>query len=146
MGHENSKILIVEDDLFVATTLQCVLEDGNIEFLTAYSIKEARKILGMSAVNMIILDRILPDGDGVELLIKMRADSALKMIPVIILSGKREVLDQVYGLDQGADDYIIKPFSVVELKARVDTLLRRAQKFFTPPGKAFFHERKPSEY
>ena len=140
MEHVNIKILIVEDDLFLAATLQCVLEGGSCELLLADSIGEARKVLEKTVVDMVILDRMLPDGDGVELLMRMRADSALKMIPVLILTGKREVCDQVYGLDQGADDYMIKPFSMAELKTRVSVLLRRARNFVAPMDETFSPE------
>ncbi len=133
MGHNNARILIIEDDTIVAGMLRRILKGRDVEFLLAGTIARAEEILKGPAVDIIILDRMLPDGDGVELLKKLKTTPALKKIPVMILSGRTEVLDQVAGLDMGADDYMGKPFSVPELKARVDTLLRRAQKFFVPP-------------
>jgi DNA-binding response OmpR family regulator len=109
-----------------------VLKGGDVEFLLSNSIAQAAKLLESSVVDMIILDRMLPDGDGVELLKKLRRTPALKKIPILILSGRAETLDQVTGLDLGADDYMTKPFSTLELKARVDALLRRSRKFAAP--------------
>jgi len=132
MAYDNTKILIVEDDALVAESLRRVLKSGDVEFLLSNSIAQAEELLESSVVDMIILDRMLPDGDGVVLLKKLRMTPALKKIPVLILSGRAETLDQVTGLDLGADDYMTKPFSAPELKARVDALLRRARKFASP--------------
>ena len=132
MAYDNTKILIVEDDTFVAESMRRVLKGGDVEFLLSNSIAQAEKLLESSVVDMIILDRMLPDGDGVELLKKLRRTPALKKIPILILSGRAETLDQVTGLDLGADDYMTKPFSTLELKARVDSLLRRSRKFAAP--------------
>lgn len=136
MGHGNTKILIVEDDPLIAEILQGILKSADVDVLLADSIAQAEELLERSAVDMIILDRKLPDGDGVELLQKLKKVPALQKIPVLILSGRTEVPDQVAGLDLGADDYMSKPFSVPEFKARVSTLLRRAQKFVSPPADA----------
>jgi len=119
----------VEDDKILADTLKRVLQGRGSGFLFAASLAEASDILESSTVHLVILDRVLPDGDGVELLKKMKAAPALNKVPVLILSGKTDVPDQVAGLDLGADDYMSKPFSVHELQARVDVLLRRAKKF-----------------
>ena len=129
MGRGGIKILIVEDDTLVCNLLQGVLEGTNVEFLLANSLAQADSFINNSVVDVVILDRILPDGDGVSLLKKLKLSPVMKNIPVLILSGKTEVLDQVEGLDLGADDYMCKPFSVDELRARVYTLIRRAQKF-----------------
>ena len=129
MGHDNATILIVEDDSGISETLRQILVGRNVEFLLADSLAKARDIIGKSEVSIIILDRVLPDGDGVGLLKELKTTPALNKIPVMILSGKTEVSAQVEGLDLGADDYMSKPFSVPELKARVDALLRRSKKF-----------------
>ncbi|MFA6435451.1 MAG: response regulator [Elusimicrobiales bacterium] len=133
MAHDDAKILIVEDDTLVAETLARILKGRNVGFLLAGSIAQAEKFLESSSVDIVILDRMLPDGDGVKLLEKMKAKPALRKVPVLILSGRTAAPDQIAGLDMGADDYMSKPFSVPELKARVDVLLRRAQKFVSPP-------------
>ncbi len=123
------KILIVDDEKVLAVALGLMLSEQKAEILTAGSLKEAGAVLDKGPVDLVILDRTLPDGDGVELLIRLRKEPGLKKVPVLILSGKTRNDDQVDGLDLGADDYMTKPFSVPELRARVDTLLRRARKF-----------------
>jgi len=129
MTMDQKKILIVEDEEMVAKTLSHMLREQKAEMLTAGTIKEADKVLDKGPVDLIILDRLLPDGDGVELLMRLKKDPVLKKVPVLILSGKSENMEKVEGLDLGADDYMAKPFSVVELRARVNTLLRRAKEF-----------------
>ena len=129
MTTDAKRILIVEDEEVLAKALGRILREYKTKMLTAGSIKEANAILTAGPVDIIILDRMLPDGDGVELLLRLKKESPLKNIPVLILSAKSEDLDKIDGLDLGADDYMAKPFSVVELRARVRTLLRRAHKF-----------------
>lgn len=77
---------------------------------------------------MLILDIMLPDEDGLSILKKLRADDKTKNIPVILVTAKSTELDTVKGLDMGADDYIAKPFGVMELVSRVKALLRRTEK------------------
>ena len=79
-----------------------------------------------------ILDRNLPDGDGVDLLAEIRADDKLSATPIIILTAKKDVADKVMGLRTGADDYVAKPFNTEELVARVGALLRRTGKSTEP--------------
>lgn len=123
------RILIVEDEKFTVKVLTQVLREQETEVQAAGSLKEAGEMLAKGPVDLVILDRILPDGDGVKLLLRMREVPAYAHIPVMILSGKDKEEDQVDGLDLGADDYITKPFSVVDVRARVNVLLRRAKKF-----------------
>ena len=78
--------------------------------------------------SMLILDIMLPDEDGLSILKKLRADDKTKNIPVILVTAKSTELDTVKGLDMGADDYIAKPFGVMELVSRVKALLRRTEK------------------
>ena len=77
---------------------------------------------------MLLLDIMLPDDDGLSILKKLRADDKTKNIPVILVTAKSTELDTVKGLDMGADDYIAKPFGVMELVSRVKALLRRTEK------------------
>jgi DNA-binding response OmpR family regulator len=123
------RILIVEDEKLTSKLLVKILTERLLEPLPAASLKEAALILQQGPVDLILLDRILPDGDGVKLLLKLREQPAFKHVPVLILSGKDTAADQADGLDLGADDYMTKPFSMLELRARVDALLRRAEKF-----------------
>ena len=123
------RILIVEDEKMTVKILTQMLKEQKTEVQAAGSLKEAGEILAKGPIDLVILDRILPDGDGVKLLVQMREVPAYTQIPVMILSGKDKETDQVDGLDFGADDYITKPFSIVDVRARVNVLLRRAQKF-----------------
>jgi two-component system alkaline phosphatase synthesis response regulator PhoP len=84
------------------------------------------------APELLILDRNLPDGDGVDLLAEIRADAKLGSLPIIILTAKKDVADKVTGLRTGADDYVAKPFNTEELVARVGALLRRSGKSEEP--------------
>ena len=81
-----------------------------------------------SLPDLIILDRLLPDGDGIQLCEAIRSDPELQSLPVLMLTCKDEIEDKVLGLKLGADDYLTKPFEPDELKARVDALFRRTQK------------------
>lgn len=123
------KVLIVEDEQLTSRVICRVLEEHRLEPLPAATLKEAALVLQKGPVDLIILDRTLPDGDGAKLLLKLREQPSFRQIPVLILSGRDAASDQADGLDLGADDYMTKPFSLVELRARVDALLRRAGKF-----------------
>jgi len=129
MKKNKKRILIVEDEALTSRIICKVLEEHRLEPLPAATLKEAALILQQGPVDLILLDRSLPDGDGAKLLQKLREQPAFKQVPVLILSGRDTASDQADGLDLGADDYMTKPFSLVELRARVDALLRRAGKF-----------------
>ncbi|MBI4801719.1 MAG: response regulator transcription factor [Elusimicrobia bacterium] len=118
------KILIVEDDPTVLEILKDCFNDGHRTF-TASSLKEAREQLKKSRPDFMILDRGLPDGDGLELCAEIRKDPKYQSLPVLMLTGKAETGDKVLGLKLGADDYLAEPFELAELKARVEALLRR---------------------
>lgn len=122
-------ILIVEDEPIVAGLLVKILAGNGVRISTAGTIEEARALLDKEHFDIVILDRMLPDGDGVELFKKIKQTPALKRLPVLILSGKDHPLDQSEGLSLGADDYMTKPFAPEELRVRVSALLRRASKF-----------------
>jgi DNA-binding response OmpR family regulator len=118
-----SRILIVDDapdvQLIVKASLgrDCVVT-------AAQSAAEAYEILGKSKFDLILLDVTLPDDDGFKFCVTLKNSGALRDIPIIFLSGKSEVVDKVMGLSLGASDYITKPFSPVELRARVEARLR----------------------
>lgn len=116
----------------------CVEDDDNIRELTVYALKQnGFEIEGFSCAeelfsalktelpDLILLDIMLPDTDGLEILSLLRANDETENLPVIMLTAKSGELDKVKGLDGGADDYITKPFSVMELISRVKALLRR---------------------
>ena len=120
--------------------LVAVLEDDDdIRALVAASLKKERfrvrehpdgkgflSSLAAERPDLIVLDVMLPDTDGFEICRRIRADSALASIPVIILTARAEEADRILGLELGADDYVVKPFSPKELTARVKAVLRRA--------------------
>lgn len=116
------KILIVEDDLSLSNGIAIALKDSNISFSQAESLKSAWAAINNTVFDLIILDLNLPDGNGLDFLKELRSTSS---IPVIILTAKDMETDIVSGLELGADDYITKPFSLMVLRARVQTQLRK---------------------
>ena len=129
MKQKAKRILIVEDEAIVARLVAKILKSRDVHISTAGSIKETEELLDKESFDIIIMDRMLPDGDSVHIFQKLKDSPKLKLLPVLILSGKIRATEQVEGLDLGADDYMTKPFSPQELRARVETLLRRAEKF-----------------
>ena len=121
-----NKILSVEDDPAIQELLKEIFSEETAVYLSAFTLEEAYKLLEQHRPDIILLDRMLPDGDGTELCLKARNDPRLRSVPILMLTSKGEVTDKVLGLRTGADDYLTKPFAEAELRARVDTLLRRA--------------------
>ncbi|MBS1960485.1 MAG: response regulator transcription factor [Bdellovibrionales bacterium] len=115
-------VLLVEDERALADTLLLSLEKLKYECTWAKNLCEARKQLSQHQFDFWILDRNLPDGDGVSLL----AENPARTAHVLILSAKAEVSERVKGLKAGADDYLSKPFSFAELNARLEALSRRS--------------------
>ena len=120
--------------------IYCVEDDDSIRELICYALKSGGyqaegfaesgdfwRRMEESTPRLVLLDIMLPGEDGMQLLHKMKNDAAQRNIPVIILTAKTTELDKVAGLDAGADDYITKPFSVLELLSRVRAVLRRSQ-------------------
>jgi DNA-binding response OmpR family regulator len=119
---QNAKLLIVDDEKSILDYVGLGLKYEGFPFFTAASCAEARKRLGEEEVDLVVLDRMLPDGDGLSLCQWIKES---KGIPVLLLSALGEVEDRVEGLNSGADDYLPKPFQFVELVARIRALLRR---------------------
>ncbi len=117
----DNKILIVEDDVALNNGIFLALKSDN-NILQAYTINEAKQKIKSNEFNLIILDVNLPDGNGIDLLSEIRKTS---LIPVIILTANDMEIDIVTGLELGADDYITKPFSLMVLRARVNTQIRK---------------------
>jgi len=116
-------ILIVEDDQILANQLQEILGKEQSQSLLAATIKEAKLALEERDFDLVLLDWNLPDGDGIELL---RSWRSIKLpTPVLVLSAKSSINERVYALDAGADDYLCKPYSNLELLARIRALGRR---------------------
>jgi len=115
------KILVVEDDREIRAMMQSSLSVEGFDVQTAVSLSEARALLQHAPPDVIVLDLGLPDGDGVELVQQVRQQQTL---PIIIVSARHQEAQKIRMLDAGADDYLVKPFSVGELLARIRVALR----------------------
>lgn len=120
------RIIVVDDDPVVVSLVADVLEGAGYEVLSADTAAKGRALIEQGGADLLILDRKLPDGDGMALCVEMRTKPDLKDVPVLFLSAKAAVEERISGLRSGGDDYLIKPFDLEELYARVDALLRRA--------------------
>ena len=121
-----AQILVVEDQAATSELIREVLTDEGCEIQTVDTLAKARKSLQRALPDLMVLDRALPDGDGIDLLKDLRGEDRSARLPVLILTAQNAVSDKVTGLREGADDYITKPFNTEELVARVEALLRRA--------------------
>lgn len=120
-------IVIVEDDESIRTMLDYYFKSLNHEVLSFESGEAMFDALGASVPELFILDIMLPGMDGLEILRRLRAQRKTAQTPVIMLTARAAEMDKVAGLEQGADDYIAKPFGLMELQARVKAVLRRTQ-------------------
>ena len=118
------RILVVDDDRAMREGLERVLRRDGYEVVVAADGQSARSLLAGSPPDAVVLDLGLPDSDGVEICRALRR--AGDRTPVLMLTARDAVADRVAGLDAGADDYVVKPFALEELRARVRALLRRA--------------------
>lgn len=118
-------IFIVEDDVNIREIERYALKNSNYEVEEFESGKELFARLEEKQPALILLDIMLPEEDGLEILEKLRAKEKTKNVPIMMVTAKSTELDKVKGLDLGADDYITKPFGVMELVSRVKALLRR---------------------
>lgn len=117
-------VLLVEDDPLVASGIQTGLAVCDFVVDLATTQAQARSMMALVATDVVILDRGLPDGDGLQLLEEWRDEGV--DVPVLVLTARDDVADRIAGLQCGADDYLIKPFDLDELVARLNALLRRA--------------------
>src|SRR6201746_255187 len=122
----NASILIVEDEEALTLLLRYNLETQGYEVETIARGDDADTKLKEGTPDLIILDWMLPGLSGIELCRRLRARPETRQLPIIMLTARGEESERVRGLSTGADDYIVKPFSVPELIARVRALLRRA--------------------
>ena len=121
-----SRIYVVEDDESISALIAAVLSAAGHEVRTMESGEALEKLLSAGETpDLLLLDIMLPGKDGLQLLSEWKARPSTSAIPCIILSAKGEELDKVRGLEMGADDYMTKPFGVLELQALVKTALRR---------------------
>lgn len=117
------RVLLVEDEPEMASALRAALTRHDMIVDHAPNLFEAEAIAALGGYDALVLDRQLPDGDGLSLIPKLRARGNL--VPVLVLTVRGDLADRVAGLDQGADDYLAKPFALEEFLARLRALLRR---------------------
>jgi len=120
-------ILVVEDEDSLAELLDYNLDKQGFRCNRAADGEEALMMVSEEAPDLMLLDWMLPKISGLEICRQMRAKNDTRHIPILMLTARGEEEDRVRGLDTGADDYVVKPFSVHELTARIRTLLRRSQ-------------------
>ncbi len=120
-------IYIVEDDINIREIQRYALKNSGFQVQEFEGGKELRKAVEQKAPSLILLDIMLPGENGLSLLSWLRNNRATAKIPVIMVTAKSSELDKVKGLDQGADDYMTKPFGIMELISRVKALLRRTE-------------------
>ena len=118
-------IYVVEDDKNISEIESFALKNAGHQIVECASGKEFHKQVIERVPDLILLDIMLPDEDGLQILTKMRATPETRRVPVILVTAKTTEIDKVKGLDMGADDYLTKPFGVMELISRVKALLRR---------------------
>lgn len=126
------KILVVDDEKLIVKGLKFSLEQDQYEVETAFDGETALEMVEANNFDLIILDVMLPGKDGMEVLRIIRETS---MIPVLMLTAKGDDMDKILGLEYGADDYITKPFNILEVKARIKAILRRNQAVVTAEQK-----------
>lgn len=125
---DSSTVLLVEDNEHVLALNRAVLERAGYRTLTAASLAAARPLLAQYGIDLVVLDILLPDGDGLAFLPELRRATAA---PVLLLTSKRDYEDIVAGLTGGAADYMSKPYRIEELLARIAALLQKRQ---APPS------------
>ncbi len=120
-----ARILIVDDEKLIVKGLRVSLENDDYEVDTAYDGQEALDKIHQNSYSLVLLDVMLPVLDGIEVCRRVREFSD---VPIIMLTAKSEDMDKILGLEYGADDYVTKPFNIMELKARIKAILRRMKK------------------
>jgi DNA-binding response OmpR family regulator len=121
-----SRLLLIDDDARLTAMVGEYLRGAGYAVDTAGSIAAGRDRLRQETYDALVLDLMLPDGDGLDLTRELRADARTRRLPLLMLTARGEPTDRIVGLELGADDYLPKPFEPRELLARVKALLRRA--------------------
>jgi DNA-binding response OmpR family regulator len=116
------RILVVDDEPAVSDLLAYNLRKAHFEVLVAADGREALRLAGETSPDLILLDLMIPEVDGLDVCRELRKASD---VPIIMITARGEEIDRVVGLELGADDYVTKPFSVRELMARIKAVLRR---------------------
>jgi DNA-binding response OmpR family regulator len=123
-----SRILVVEDDADIASLIVHYLGPAGHDSEVVANGSEALAVARRQPPDLIILDRMLPGLDGLEICRALRADPDLGAVPILMLTARAEEIDRIAGFETGADDYVTKPFSPKELVARIGALLRRSRR------------------
>lgn len=123
-------ILVVDDESAIRDMLRMALEMADYHVLEAENIHDAHRLIADERPDLMLLDWMLPDGNGIDLLRRLKRDELARELPVIMLTARTTQDNMVQGLEVGADDYVTKPFAPRELIARIKALLRR-----TPTGR-----------
>jgi len=128
------RVLVVEDEHDLATVLAYNLRADGLEVVTAETAADAYREIAKGSLDLIILDLMLPDASGLDICRRVRSDPATRDVPIIIASARSEEVDRVVGLELGADDYVVKPYSVREVVLRTRVALRRVDSTPSPPS------------
>ena len=123
------RVLVVDDEKLIVKGIRFSLEQDGYDVDCAYDGEEALKLAKENAYDIILLDVMLPKYDGFEVCQQIREYSD---VPIIMLTAKGDDMDKILGLDYGADDYITKPFNILEVKARIKTIFRRVHAATAP--------------
>ena len=119
------RVLVVDDEKLIVKGIRFSLEQDGMEVDCAYDGEEALKLARENAYDMILLDVMLPKHDGFEVCQQIREFSD---VPIVMLTARSDDMDKILGLEDGADDYITKPFNILEVKARIKAIMRRVSK------------------
>ncbi|MFM2052506.1 MAG: hypothetical protein RL456_543 [Pseudomonadota bacterium] len=122
----SARILLIDDDARLTAMVSDYLQSAGLQVVIAGDLAQGRARLQREAFDLLLLDLMLPDGDGLDLTRELRADARLRSLPLLMLTARGEPMDRILGLELGADDYLPKPFEPRELLARIKALLRRA--------------------
>ena len=121
------RLLLIDDDARLSAMVADYLRGSGYEVTVAGSLAEGREQLASGAPDGLVLDLMLPDGDGLDLCRELRANPRTRQLPLLMLTARGEPMDRIVGLEMGADDYLPKPFEPRELLARLKAILRRSK-------------------
>lgn len=127
------RVLVVDDEKLIVKGIRFSLEQDGMEVECAYDGEEALRLATEHAYDMILLDLMLPKMDGFEVCQHIREFSN---VPIVMLTAKGDDMDKILGLEYGADDYITKPFNILEVKARIKAIMRRTTSRESAPARA----------
>ncbi len=126
MENQNKKILVIDDDVRLRELLQRYLTEQGFTVKVAANSKEMDVVLADESINLLVLDLMLPDEDGLSICRRLRGAGVL--LPIVMLTARGDEVDRIIGLEMGADDYLPKPFNPRELLARINAVMRRHER------------------